>query len=442
MKVTVIGVGYVGLVSGACLADVGHDVLCFDTDEAKIALLHAGGVPIFEPGLEALVERNVSAGRLSFTSDAKQSAEHGTIQLIAVGTPPNEDGSADLKYVLSAAQSVGRHMTGFRVVVDKSTVPVGTADQVESVIRNELSTRTSSLDFVVVSNPEFLKEGAAISDFNRPDRIIIGVEDERAEKLMRELYAPFLRNHDKLFVMSKRSAELTKYAANSMLATRISFMNELANLSEKVGADIEDVRLGIGSDPRIGYSFLYSGTGYGGSCFPKDLRALQETGRQNGMHLSILEAVEQANQSQKQILLEKAKRRFKSLKGRRFAVWGLAFKPNTDDVREAPALVLIEALISAGAYVQAYDPIAEEAARRHLQPSSLLTYCKTSWDALSNCEALFIMTEWREFWSPDFERMAKLISSKIVFDGRNLYDPHTVASYGLEYHGIGRGVTV
>jgi UDPglucose 6-dehydrogenase len=442
MKVTVIGVGYVGLVSGACLADVGHDVLCFDTDEAKIALLHAGGVPIFEPGLEALVERNVLAGRLSFTSDAKQSAEHGTIQVIAVGTPPNEDGSADLKYVLSAAQSVGRHMTGFRVVVDKSTVPVGTADQVEGVIRNELSTRKSSLDFVVVSNPEFLKEGAAISDFNRPDRIIIGVEDERAEKLMRELYAPFLRNHDKLFVMSKRSAELTKYAANSMLATRISFMNELANLSEKVGADIEDVRLGIGSDPRIGYSFLYSGTGYGGSCFPKDLRALQETGRQNGMHLSILEAVEQANQSQKQILLEKAKRRFKSLKGRRFAVWGLAFKPNTDDVREAPALVLIEALIGAGAYVQAYDPIAEEAAKKQLPPSSLLTYCKTSWDALSNCEALFIMTEWREFWSPDFERMAKLISSKIVFDGRNLYDPQTVASYGLEYHGIGRGVTV
>lgn len=442
MKVTVIGVGYVGLVSGACLADVGHNVLCFDTDVSKIDLLCKGGVPIFEPGLEAIIKRNVAAGRLAFTNDAAQAGKFGVIQIIAVGTPPDHDGSADLKYVRAAARAIGEQIDSFVVVVDKSTVPVGTGDMVETAIRESLDTRKLNLDFAVVSNPEFLKEGAAIADFNRPDRIVIGVESERAERLMRELYAPFLRNHDKLLVMSRRSAELTKYAANAMLATRISFMNELANLAERTGADIEDVRLGIGSDPRIGYSFLYSGTGYGGSCFPKDLRALQETGKTHGLHLKLLDAVEQINDLQKTVLYDKALQRFKNLEGKKFALWGLAFKPNTDDIREAPALVVIRKLLAAGASVFAYDPIATENTQKEVESHPNLHFCKNIWDTLDQSDALFIMTEWREFWSPDFERMASVMRSAIIFDGRNIYKPSTVGDYGFEYYGIGRGAVI
>jgi UDPglucose 6-dehydrogenase len=440
MKVTVIGVGYVGLVSGACLADVGHDVLCFDTDRAKVDFLRGGGIPIFEPGLEAIVKRNIGSGRLRFSSDAKEAGAFGKIQMIAVGTPPGEDGSADLRYVQAAARAVGQHMTEFKVVVDKSTVPVGTADLVEKTIRDALQARGSALDFVVVSNPEFLKEGAAVNDFNKPDRIVVGVEDKIAESLMKELYAPFLRNHDKLLVMTRRSAELTKYAANAMLATRISFMNEMANLAEKLGADIEDVRKGMGSDPRIGYSFLYSGSGYGGSCFPKDIRALRETGIEMGQTLHVLNAVEEVNERQKTLLVDKAAKRLGSLRGLQFAVWGLAFKPNTDDVREAPALEVIRALLGQGATVRAYDPIAQASAHKLFGQPAGLTYCTSSWDALEGSTALFLMTEWREFWSPDFSRIAQTLKQPLIFDGRNMFNPEVVKSYGLEYYGIGRGL--
>jgi UDPglucose 6-dehydrogenase len=439
MKVTVVGTGYVGLVSGACLAEMGNDVLCLDVDSAKIAILEGGGLPIHEPGLDQIVARNVSAGRLRFTTDVERAVAHGMLQFIAVGTPPDEDGSADLKYVLAAARNIGRHMSEYKVVVDKSTVPVGTADKVRGAIAEALAQRASDIGFSVVSNPEFLKEGAAVDDFMRPDRIIVGAEDERAIRLMRELYAPFQRNHDKLVVMDLRSAELTKYAANAMLATRISFMNELALLAERVGADIEQVRLGIGSDPRIGFGFLYAGCGYGGSCFPKDVKALIHTAEESGRSLQVLRAVENANEAQKKVLIEKIVRRFgNDLTGRRFALWGLAFKPNTDDMREAPSRVIIGELLSRGASVQAYDPIAMVEARRVLGDAPGLAFADSAVGVLQGADALIIVTEWKEFRSPDFERIKATLNHPVIFDGRNMFSPATVEAAGIEYHAIGR----
>lgn len=440
MKITVVGTGYVGLVSGTCLAEVGNDVLCLDVDPEKIRILEEGGIPIFEPGLQEMVRRNVAAGRLHFTTDVEKAVSFGTIQFIAVGTPPDEDGSADLQYVLAAARNIGRHMTDYKVVVDKSTVPVGTADKVKAAIADELQKRGVNIPYSVVSNPEFLKEGAAIEDFMRPDRIVVGAEDERAIHLMQGLYAPFQRNHERLIVMDVRSAELTKYAANAMLATRISFMNELANLSEKLGVDIEAVRQGIGSDPRIGYHFLYPGCGYGGSCFPKDVQALIRTAQDDvGMTLKVLNAVEAANDHQKHVLTGKLKTYFKGdLKGRRIAVWGLAFKPNTDDMREAPSRELIADLFEAGATVRAYDPVAIHEARRIFGNESRLEYAENPLDALEGADALVIVTEWKEFRSPDFDVIRTKLKNPVVFDGRNLYDPELVRSSGLEYHSIGR----
>ncbi len=437
MKITVIGTGYVGLVSGTCLAEVGNDVLCVDVDAEKIALLEAGGIPIFEPGLAAMVAGNRAAGRLSFTTDIAAGVSHGNILFIAVGTPPDEDGSADMKYVLAVAKSIGRHMDGFKVVVDKSTVPVGTADRVREAILGELKTRGVAGEFSVVSNPEFLKEGAAIEDFMKPDRIVIGADDNRAIELMRQLFAPFQRSHERLIVMDVRSAELTKYAANAMLATRISFMNELANLAEKLGADIEQVRFGIGSDPRIGYHFLYAGCGYGGSCFPKDVQALIRTGQEAGQDLKILNAVEAANEFQKHVLPEKILKRFGAdLGGRRFAIWGLAFKPNTDDMREAPSRVLIAALLARGATVCAYDPVAMPEAQRIF--ADAVSYSETPLAALKGCDALVIVTEWKEFRSPDFAAIKLGLKEAVIFDGRNLYDPAQMKKAGIEYHDIGR----
>jgi UDPglucose 6-dehydrogenase len=439
MKITVVGTGYVGLVSGACLADVGNDVLCLDLDAAKIRTLEEGGIPIHEPGLLEIVRRNVAAGRLAFTTDVERAARYGTVQFIAVGTPPDEDGSADLKYVLAAARNIGRHMDGYRVVVDKSTVPVGTGDQVRQAIVEELAARGADLPFSVVSNPEFLKEGAAVDDFMRPDRIIVGAEDERAIEVMRELYGPFQRNHEKLLVMDVRSAELTKYAANAMLATRISFMNELANLAETLGADIELVRQGIGSDPRIGWHFLYAGCGYGGSCFPKDVKALVSTGYDRGHELLILSAVEKANEAQKRRLVDKIVTRFgEDLSGLRFALWGLAFKPDTDDMRDAPSRVVVDELFRRGATVAAYDPVAMAEARRIFGDDARLDYVERPMDALGGADALVIVTEWKEFRSPDFARIRGELRHPVVFDGRNLYDPAAMKRAGLEYHGIGR----
>ncbi len=439
MKVTVVGTGYVGLVSGACLAEMGNDVVCLDVDAAKIAILEGGGMPIHEPGLDQIVARNVAAGRLRFTTDVAGAVGHGTLQFIAVGTPPDEDGSADLKYVLAAARNIGRNMDEDQVGVDKSTVPVGTADKVRAAIAEALAQRGASIGFSVVSNPEFLKEGAAVEDFMRPDRIIVGAEDERAIRVMRELYAPFQRNHDKLVVMDLRSAELTKYAANAMLATRISFMNELALLAERLGADIEQVRLGIGSDPRIGFGFLYSGCGYGGSCFPKDVKALIHTAEESGRSLQVLLAVESANDAQKKVLIEKIVRRFgNDLTGRRFALWGLAFKPNTDDMREAPSRVIIGELLSRGALVQAYDPIAIAEARRVLGGAPGLAFADSAMDALQGADALVIVTEWKEFRSPDFGRIKSTLRHPVVFDGRNIFAPASVEAAGIEYHAIGR----
>ena len=439
MKVTVVGTGYVGLVSGACLAEMGNDVLCLDVDAAKIATLEAGGIPIHEPGLDQVVARNVKAGRLSFTTDVQRAVAHGLLQFIAVGTPPDEDGSADLKYVLEAARNIGRHMSDYKVVVDKSTVPVGTADKVRETIAATLRERGAAIDFSVVSNPEFLKEGAAVEDFMRPDRIIVGAEDDSAIRIMRELYAPFQRNHDKIVVMDLRSAELTKYAANAMLATRISFMNEMALLAERVGADIEQVRVGIGSDPRIGFSFLYSGCGYGGSCFPKDVKALIHTADDAGHGLKVLRAVEDANEAQKRVLIDKIVRRFgPDLKGRCFALWGLAFKPNTDDMREAPSRVVIAELLARGAQVQAYDPIAMTEARRVLGAASGLRFADGAMDALDGADALVIVTEWKEFRSPDFARIGSQLKQPVIFDGRNMFSPANVAAAGIEYHAIGR----
>jgi UDPglucose 6-dehydrogenase len=440
LKVTVVGTGYVGLVSGTCLAEVGNDVLCLDVDPEKIRILKEGGIPIFEPGLLDMVKRNVAAGRLRFTTDVAEAVAHGTIQFIAVGTPPDEDGSADLQYVTAAARSIGKHMTDFKVVVDKSTVPVGTADKVSAAIAEELAARGVPLEYSVVSNPEFLKEGAAVDDFMRPDRIVIGADNERAVDLMRALYAPFQRNHERLIVMDVRSAELTKYAANAMLATRISFMNELANLAEKLGADIEHVRQGIGSDPRIGYHFLYPGCGYGGSCFPKDVQALQRTARLDaGIELKVLNAVEEANDDQKRVLTAKVKARFgNDLKGRKFAVWGLAFKPNTDDMREAPSRYLLADLFEAGATVSAYDPVAMHEAQRVFVNEPRLTYAENPMAALDDADALIIVTEWKEFRSPDFAAVKAKLKQPVIFDGRNLYEPKTPRSFGIEYFAIGR----
>jgi UDPglucose 6-dehydrogenase len=432
MKVTIVGTGYVGLVTGACLADMGNHVLCLDVDAGKVKSLNAGKVPIYEPGLEAIVRRNHAAGRLDFTTDVSAAVAHGVLQLIAVGTPPGEDGSADLQHVLAAARAIGRHMDDYRAIVNKSTVPVGTADKVSKVIAEALKERKKKIPFSVVSNPEFLKEGAAVEDFMRPDRILIGSDDERATALLRELYAPFQRNHERVMLMGVRSAELAKYAANAMLATRISFMNELANLAEALGADIEEVRKGIGSDPRIGTHFLYPGAGFGGSCFPKDVKALQRIADDAGARLRVVAAVEQANEAQKHLLGDKIKKRFGAkLKGRTIAVWGLAFKPNTDDMREAPSLTLISDLLAAGAGVRAYDPVA----RPDLKD---IVIAKSAGDALQGCDALAIVTEWAEFRSPDFALLKKALKTPAIFDGRNLYDPAMMRALGFEYFAVGR----
>jgi UDPglucose 6-dehydrogenase len=440
MKITVIGTGYVGLVSGACLAEVGNDVLCLDVDPAKIDVLEQGGMPIFEPGLLEMVRRNVLAGRLKFTTDIEKAARFGRIQFIAVGTPPDEDGSADLQYVTAAARNIGRYMNAYTVIVDKSTVPVGTADAVRAVVAEELARRGVELEFSVVSNPEFLKEGAAIEDFMKHDRIVIGCDDEQAAHHMRALYAPFQRNHDRLILMDIRSAELTKYAANAMLATRISFMNELANLAEKLGADIESVRKGIGSDPRIGYDFLYAGAGYGGSCFPKDVRALIRTAASDaGIDLKVLNAVDAANEAQKHVLGTKIKAHFGGdLQGRHFALWGLAFKANTDDMREATSCVVVRDLLAAGATVTAYDPVAMAEAGRYFRADSRLSYAEHKIGALENADALVIVTEWKEFRSPDFAAIRLHLKSPLIFDGRNLFEPADMRDLGITYFGIGR----
>ncbi|MDR6857062.1 UDP-glucose 6-dehydrogenase [Variovorax sp. WS11] len=454
MNVTIIGTGYVGLVTGACLADIGNNMLCVDVDARKIDTLNAGGIPIYEPGLGDLVESNMAAKRLAFSTDIEASVAHGDVQFIAVGTPPDEDGSADLQYVLAAARNIGKYMNGFKVVVDKSTVPVGTADKVAAVIQEELDKRgRSDLRFSVVSNPEFLKEGAAIEDFMRPDRIVIGYSDDEdgreALAAMRKLYAPFNRNHERTRVMDVRSAEFTKYAANAMLATRISFMNELANLADRVGADIEAVRQGIGSDPRIGYSFLYAGTGYGGSCFPKDIQALTRIARDNGQALRVLESVEAVNDEQKRVLTQKVLDRFgPDLSDRSFALWGLAFKPNTDDMREAPSRVVLDALLRAGARVVAHDPIAVDETRRVLQldfadaPALLerisFSSAKDPMEVLADADALIIVTEWKAYRSPNLERLKALMKSPVIFDGRNLYEPGVMKEAGVIYQGIGR----
>ena len=439
MNVTIIGTGYVGLVTGACLADAGNSVFCLDLNAAKIDLLNRGQIPIFEPGLEAIVQRNEQAGRLKFSTDVAASVAHGDLQIIAVGTPPDEDGSADLQHVVAAARAIGQHMQGYKVVATKSTVPVGTADRVRTAIQEELTRRGSKLEFAVVSNPEFLKEGAAVEDFMRPDRVIIGAHDERAIALLRQLYAPFQRNRERIIVMSVRSAELTKYAANSMLATRISFMNEIANLAEAIGADVEEVRRGIGADPRIGTQFLYAGAGFGGSCFPKDVKALQKSATEAGRPLQLLAAVEAVNDSQKHVLGRKILKRFgPSLIGKRFAVWGLAFKANTDDMREAASLAVIADLTDAGAVVRAYDPAAGGEAKRLFASNAKVEIVGSAMAALEGADALALVTEWQEFRSPDFATIKTKLKTPVIFDGRNLYDPAVLKNLGFEYYAIGR----
>lgn len=439
MKITVVGSGYVGLVTGACLAEVGNHVLCLDVDPAKIAILQQGGIPIYEPGLDDMVRRNVAAGRLSFTTDVAAAVAFGELQFIAVGTPPDEDGSADLQYVLAAARNIGLYMSEPKVVVDKSTVPVGTADKVRAQIAATLAERGVEIAYSVVSNPEFLKEGAAIEDFMKPDRIVVGAEDERAIELMRRLYAPFQRNHDRILFMDVRSAELTKYAANAMLATRISFMNELANLAEDLGADIELVRRGIGSDPRIGYHFLYPGAGYGGSCFPKDVKALVASGREQGHAMRVLSAVEEANEAQKRRLVDKLVKRFgEDLSGRHFAIWGLAFKPNTDDMREASSRVIVAELTRRGASVAAYDPVAVEEAKRVMGDNPSLRFADDMMAALPGADALLIVTEWKMFRAPDFDAIKASLRQPVILDGRNMYDPAWLRALGFDYQAIGR----
>ena len=440
MRITIFGSGYVGLVTGACLADAGNTVVCVDVDQAKIEMLKRGEVPIHEPGLDAVVKRNFEAGRLRFTTDAAEGVEHGQFQLIAVGTPPDEDGSADLRYVLAVARTIGEHMSEYKVVITKSTVPVGTADKVKTAVTEALAARQATIEFDTVSNPEFLKEGAAIADFMKPDRVVVGTDSDRASDLMQALYEPFTRNRDRMIVMDVRSAELTKYAANAMLATKISFMNELANLAEHFGADIEAVRVGIGSDPRIGYSFIYPGVGYGGSCFPKDVQALKRSAGEVGYEASILTAVEQVNNRQKQFLFKKLKAHFGDLEGKTVAVWGLAFKPNTDDMREASSRVLMEALWAEGAKVRAYDPVAMPECRRIYGDRADLVLCKNGPEAVLGADALAIVTEWREFRSPDFDYLKSTLSSPVIFDGRNLYDPAHMARTGISYYAVGRGM--
>jgi UDPglucose 6-dehydrogenase len=440
MKITVVGTGYVGLVGAACLAEVGNHVLGLDVNVAKIRILKEGGIPIHEPGLLEIVRRNVENGRLSFTTNIEEAVHFGEVQFIAVGTPPDEDGSADLQYVTEAARNIGRFMTSAKVIVDKSTVPIGTGDKVTAAVAEELKKRNLDIHYSVVSNPEFLKEGAAVEDFMRPDRIVIGTEDPKAIEVMKQVYAPFQRNHERLVVTNLRSAELIKYAANSMLATRISFMNELANLAEIVGADIEMVRQGIGSDPRIGYHFLYPGCGYGGSCFPKDVKALIKTAKDvAGFDLKLLKAVEEVNDLQKYVLPKKIKKQFgESLKGKHFALWGLAFKPNTDDMREASSRVLIDELMKAGATITAYDPVAMDEGKRIFKDEKNLTFADTQDEALKNADALIIVTEWTEFRSPDFVLIKASLKSPMIFDGRNLYDPKAVRALGFNYYPIGR----
>jgi UDPglucose 6-dehydrogenase len=442
MRLTIFGSGYVGLVTGACMAEMGNHVLCYDIDEDKIARLNEGDIPIYEPGLEDYIERNVEAGRLEFTTDVKKAVDYGLFQFIAVGTPPDEDGSADLKHVTAVARSIGENMDDYRIVVDKSTVPVGTADKVKAEIQKQLDARSSSLEFDVVSNPEFLKEGAAIGDFMKPDRIIVGTDNPRTTELLKTLYEPFNRNHDRMITMDVRSAELTKYAANAMLATKISFMNEVANIAEQVGADIEKVRVGIGSDPRIGYHFIYPGAGYGGSCFPKDVRALARSASQAGYSAELLDAVEAVNFRQKERLFEKISAHYGGdLTGKTIALWGLSFKPNTDDMREAPSRVLMEALWKAGATVRAFDPEAMDETRRIYSDQEGLALCASAHEALEGADALAIVTEWQEFRSPDFDVISERVADKVIFDGRNLYEPTTVEHFGLEYYAIGRGST-
>lgn len=439
MDVTIFGSGYVGLVTGACLAEVGNRVLCIDIDPEKIALLNAGGVPIFEPGLEAMVQRNRAAGRLSFSTDPAAGVAHGLFQFIAVGTPPDEDGSADLTHVLAVARAIGEHLDGYRIVIDKSTVPVGTADQVADTIRQTLDQRGVIFEFDVVSNPEFLKEGAAIEDFMRPDRIVVGTDNPRTGELLRALYAPFNRNHDRVLLMDIRSAELTKYAANALLAAKISFMNELSNIAEAVGADIEQVRVGIGSDPRIGYQFIYPGCGYGGSCFPKDVRALERTASGIGYRAELLAAIEAVNNRQKEVIFGKIHAHFDgNLQGRTFALWGLAFKPNTDDMREASSRNLMEALWVAGARVRAYDPVAMAEARRLYGDRPDLELVEDPLTALDGADGLAIVTEWNQFRGTDFAVLKARLRTPVIFDGRNLFNPRLVAASGLTYYSIGR----
>ncbi|MGA8706142.1 MAG: UDP-glucose/GDP-mannose dehydrogenase family protein [Steroidobacteraceae bacterium] len=443
MKVTIFGSGYVGLVSGACLADAGNHVLCTDIDPERIQSLNNGGVPIHEPGLDALIRRNREAGRLEFSTDQERAVEHGLFQLIAVGTPPDEDGSADLRHVLDVARAIGGRLTRYAIVVTKSTVPVGTADRVREEVQAAMNARRATVEFDVVSNPEFLKEGAAIEDFMRPDRVVVGTDNPRTTELIRALYEPFTRQHDRLVVMDIRSAELTKYAANAMLATKISFMNELAAVAERFGADIEKVRIGIGSDPRIGYSFIYPGLGYGGSCFPKDVKALIRSAASAGHSAELLRSVEKVNERQKTVLVGKMRSYFDgALAGKTFALWGLAFKPNTDDMREAPSRVIIDALLADGARVRAYDPVASDATRQlyaHHARREHLHFCNDAYDAVQGAEALLIATEWKEFRSPDYDRLKSSLRQPLIFDGRNLYDPGLMLRLGFQYFAVGRG---
>lgn len=437
MKITVIGTGYVGLVSGACFADVGIHVVCVDVDQNKIEGLKMGIMPIYEPGLEEIVKRNYASGRLEFSTDLSEAIQGSEVAFIAVGTPPGEDGSADLKYVLAVADEIGRSMTDYLVVATKSTVPVTTGDKVRASIQAAQEKRGANIPFAVASNPEFLKEGAAVEDFMKPDRIVIGVEDERAEAIMKRLYKPFQLNSDRIIFMDIRSAEMTKYAANAMLATKISFMNDIANLCERVGANVSMVRRGIGTDPRIGNKFIYPGVGYGGSCFPKDVKAIIKTGKQYGYDLKVLQAVEDVNDAQKHVLVEKVKQQFgNDLNGKNFALWGLSFKPNTDDMREAPAIVIIDELLAMGAKVKGYDPVAMKEAQ-HIYVGDKITYAKDAYDACVDADALLLVTEWSEFRIPSWEVLAKLLKNKVVFDGRNIYDRAYLEDMGFVYYGIG-----
>ncbi|NEX14822.1 MAG: UDP-glucose 6-dehydrogenase [Prosthecochloris sp.] len=439
MKITIFGSGYVGLVTGACFAEVGNDVLCVDIDEEKISRLKRGEIPIYEPGLEDMVVENTREGRLQFTSDPAEGVAFGLYQFIAVGTPPDEDGSADLRHVLSVAGSIGRHMEDYRIIIDKSTVPVGTADLVREKVNAVLQERGVSREFDVVSNPEFLKEGDAVSDFMKPERIIVGVDNPRTKELLRTLYAPFNRSHERFIAMDIRSAELTKYAANAMLATKISFMNEIANIAERVGADVEAVRHGIGSDSRIGFSFIYPGVGYGGSCFPKDVQALERTATRFGYEARVLQAVEAVNNDQKSSLVDKIKKHFRDdLQGKTIAMWGLAFKPNTDDMREAPSRKILEELWAAGVQVRAYDPVAMHEAKRIYGERNDLILADNPEEALKGADALVIVTEWKVFMSPDFELIKQELASPVIFDGRNIYNPDMMEQLGFSYYSIGR----